>query len=202
MNKPCAFILGFYYSYLSCYVTGDWLLSPPPLKVSFLLCQTVLSLCAIIQIARLCCWSCLKLVQLRQRTSRTRSSEWRCSCSCCMRQIRWLRLQTLAQPNDPIFVWNFVHCDDNSNHNTIPALLMLRNILVLRNLGWSPNLQWENDELGEPPTRQLGNNVCLRASSALHSQIVSGLRYFPPLRPFIKRALNQDIVVKTCSASS
>ena len=64
-------------------------LSPSPLKVPFLLCQTVLSR-KNIQIPTLCCCSCRKLVQLRQRTSRTRSSEWRCSCSCWMRQIYFL----------------------------------------------------------------------------------------------------------------
>ena len=43
----------------------------------------------LIQIPRICWCSC-KLVQVRQRTLRTRSSEWRCSRSCWMWQNHFL----------------------------------------------------------------------------------------------------------------
>ena len=75
---------------------------------------------------------------------------------------------------------------------------MLSNILVLRNLWWSPNLEkmlnWGKLRLRRA---SLGNNYCLCAPSALHSQIACGLRHFlEPFRPLIK-TLNQNTVVNT-----
>jgi len=92
----------------------------------------------LIQIPKLCHCSCNKLVQVRQRTSWTRSSEWRCSCSSCwMRQSHVRNGYTNTSTAQQIFVWSSIHWEYSSNHNTARVLLMPGNTPVLQRVGRS-----------------------------------------------------------------